>query len=87
MAHKYFHPDSDFFRKVLHQAAPEAIAHATEEEILQNMKRLQPKSWILRGNVLEGMTEQGKLVQTIPPDYILEGTDEKGLPKFRKIVL
>lgn len=84
---KYHHPDSDFYRKVLKQAPPQATAHVTEDELWANMRKLQPKSWTLEGNQLKGMTEQGLLVQFIPTDYILEGTDENGLPIFRKVVL
>lgn len=84
---KYYHPDSDFYRKVLKQAPPDTFPHVTEEEIWANMKRLQPTSWTLEGNILIGMTEQGRLVQRIPTDYILEGTDEQGLPMFKKVVI
>jgi hypothetical protein len=87
MSKGYFHPDADYFRKVLKTEPPKATAHATEEEIAQNMKRLIPNTWVLRGNQLEGMTEQGKLVQTIPTSYILEGTDSEGLPIFKEIVV
>lgn len=83
----YFHPDSDYYRKVLNVEPPKATAHVTEEEILNNMKRLKPNSWVLRGNQLEGMTDMGKLVQVIPTSHILTGTDSEGLPVFKKIEL
>ncbi len=83
----YFHPDSDFYRKVLKTEPPKVMAHATEEEIAKNMKRLKPNSWVLRGNQLEGMTDQGKLVQTIPTSHILIGTDSEGLPIFKQVVV
>lgn len=84
---RYFHPDTDFYRKVLNLTPPDAVAHITEDELAQNMKQLKPNSWTLKGNQLEGMTDMGRLVQTIPTDYILEGTDDEGLPVFRKVVL
>ena len=84
---KYFHPDSDFFRKTLKVEPPSATAHATKEEIMANMKQLKPRSWTLKGNQLEGMTEQGRLVQTIPTSHILVGTDNDGMPIFRRISL
>ena len=84
---KYYHPDSDYYRKTLGMEAPKAFPHLTEEDIAKNMKRLQPNSWTLEGNILRGMTDMGELVQTISPDYILTGTDEQGLPMFRKVVL
>lgn len=83
----YHHPDSDFFRKVLKTDPPKATPHITEEELRKNMKQLKPNSWVLRGNQLEGMTEYGKLVQTIPSDYICSGTDENGLPILKQVVL
>lgn len=86
MANKYYHPDTDAMRK-LDVALPTADSHGTEQEIQENMKQLLPNSWKLEGNRLIGKTELGNLVQTIPTDYILEGTDSEGLPKFRKIVL
>ena len=87
MSKSYFHPDADYYRKTLKVEPPRFTTHVTEEEMIANMKKLKPKTWILRGNQLEGMTEVGKLVQTIPTDYILKGTDEKGLPIFEKISL
>ena len=70
------------------KARPTHIPHGiTAENINEHMKRLQPESWRLEGNQLIGMTEMGPLVQTIPTDYILTGTDDEGLPIFEKIVL
>ncbi|MCB1712000.1 MAG: hypothetical protein KDH96_05875 [Candidatus Riesia sp.] len=83
---KYHHPDSDFYRKVLGVEPPKAYPHVTEEEVLQNMVRLMPNNWVLKGNILEGETSQGKLVQRIPTDYILEKV-ENGLPVFKKVIL
>lgn len=81
---KYYHPDTDYIRK-LGAAPPVAIPHMTEEEIAQNMKPLKPNTWRLEGNKLIGETEMGPLVQFIPTDYILTGTDDKGLPILKKI--
>lgn len=81
---KYYHPDTDFIRK-LGAAPPIATPHVTEEEILKNMKQLKPNSWRLEGNKLIGDTEMGRLVQFIPTDYICKGTDDKGLPILEKI--
>lgn len=83
---QYYHPDTDQFRK-WDVPLPTAESHGTEQELSENMKQLLPSEWRLEGNKLIGKTEMGELVQTIPTDYILEGTDSKGLPKFRKVVL
>ena len=66
---------------------PSHFAHGTEDDIRANLKELRPKSWRLEGNRLIGETEMGPLVQMIPTDYILKGTDDKGLPILEKIVL
>lgn len=86
MPDKYYHPDTDFYRK-LDVPLPTADQHGTEDDIVGNMKQLLPSSWHLSGNTLIGKTEMGPLVQTISTDYILTGTDNKGLPMFRKIVV
>lgn len=80
----YHHPDEDFLRK-LQVPLPTTTGHGTEDDIEQNLKRLMPHSWVLEGNQLIGQTDMGKLVQTIPTDVILTGTDSNGLPEFKKI--
>ena len=64
---------------------PTRDPHGTLDEISDKMLKLMPHSWKLEGNLLKGQTEMGELVQRIPTDYILIGTDSKGLPKFQKI--
>ena len=85
MANKYFHPDADFWRKY-DLPEPAATPHGTPDAIKGEMKQLMPNSWRLEGNKLIGKTEMGNLVQTIPTDYILSGTDNAGLPVFTKVV-
>lgn len=83
---KYYHPSTDAFRK-LDLDPPEATPHGTPEDITENMKQLMPNSWHLEGNKLIGKTEMGNLVQTIPTDYILTGTDSNNLPIFSKVII
>ena len=67
---------------------PSHIQHGVSpDNINEHMRKLQPRSWKLHGNVLTGMTDMGPLVQTIPTDYILTGTDDEGLPVFTKVKL
>ena len=66
---------------------PSSEPHGTEEDIRNNMKQLLPNQWRLEGNILKGKTQMGELVQRIPTDYILKGTDERGLPILEKIKL
>ena len=80
----YYHPDTDVFRK-LGVPLPTATTHGTEDEIKEQMSKYKPTSWELQGNQLIGHTEMGKVVQTIPTDYICHGIDKKGLPILKKV--
>ena len=66
---------------------PKHFEHGTESDIKENMIRLKPNQWRMEGNMLIGETEHGVHAQAIPTDYILAGTDDEGLPIFRKVVL
>ena len=61
-------------------------ADSPEHPISENLKGVNPRNWRQEGNQLIADTDMGPLVQTIPVDYLLEGTDDHGLPKFRKVV-
>lgn len=75
-----------WFEKV-GKTPPSHQPHGTPEDIAKRVERLMPNSWTLKGNELRGMTSMGELVQRIPPDFILTGTDEEGLPIFKKVVI
>jgi hypothetical protein len=69
---------------------PAHDSHGTdslENPISGNLKSVNPRNWRQQGNLLKADTDMGELVQTIPMDYLLDGTDEKGLPRFKKVVL
>jgi|GEM_PF-4212980 len=66
---------------------PSTVTHGNDADIQLMMKKLIPNSWHLEGNLLVGETSMGTIAQTIPTDVILVGTDPKGLPIFRHIVL
>jgi hypothetical protein len=75
-----------FYRK--HgKAPPKHFEHGTEDDIKDNMVLLKPKQWRMEGHTLIAETEHGTHVQNIPTDQILIGTDDDGLPVFRKVVL
>lgn len=44
-----------------------------------------PNNWRMEGNLLIADTPNGRLVQILPTNIILKGTDKKGLPIFGKI--
>lgn len=88
---KYYHPDSDYYRKVLDATPPSAESHQVvdtfENPLSERLHKLMPNSWRLEGNELIGQTDQGELRQRISTDYILLGTDKAGLPIFQRVVL
>ena len=61
--------------------------HCTDEDIKENLKPIRPTQWRQEGNKLIGDTEMGRVVQFVPTDMMLQGTDEKGLPILKKVVL
>lgn len=83
---KYYHPDTDFARK-LGIAPPKAYPHGNAEEIRAKLKRANFKSWRLEGNRLIGDSDLGPVTQIIPTDYICHGMDSEGLPILKKVVL
>lgn len=64
---------------------PTREAHGTETDVRGNLKSLNPTNWRLQGNRLIADTDVGEFSQIIPPTQILTGTDEKGLPTFKKL--
>jgi hypothetical protein len=64
---------------------PRHEPHGTEEDIAKNMRKLVPTDWKLVGNELRGTTEVGEIVQRIPPNYIMTGIGDDGLPILEKI--
>lgn len=72
----------------VNKARPTHIPHGiNSEDVGDHMRELKPHSWRLEGNKLIGETDMGPLVQMIPTDYICTGTDDKGLPVLKKVVL
>lgn len=72
----------------VNKARPTHIPHGTSaDDIHKHMKKLQPSKWRQEGNRLIGETEAGTIVQFIPTDVQLKGTDEQGLPILERIVL
>lgn len=72
----------------VNRGRPTHISHGiSQDNIDQHMRRLKPHTWRLEGNQLIGMTEMGELRQVIPPEYILVGTTDDGLPHLEKVVL
>lgn len=65
---------------------PEHASHgATPDNLSEKIRKLDVRNWRLEGNILKGDTDMGPFAQTIPTTHILEGVDEQGLPKFRRV--
>lgn len=80
-------PISDAWYQKHGHEPPEHIPHdLTPEDIKHRVKSVRPVNWRAEGNRLIADTDVGELVQFIPTSHIFTGTDEKGLPTFRKIV-
>jgi hypothetical protein len=62
------------------------IRDTYENPLSEQLKSGNPRNWRLEGNQLKCDTDFGPLTQIIPTDYICTGTDNAGLPTFRKVL-
>lgn len=70
------------------KARPVHAPHGSEDDIRIGLKRLQPHTWKLEGNLLTGyVTDDTKFSQTIPTNYICLGSDANGLPILKKVAI
>ena len=68
------------------QEPPERVSHdLVPDDIKNRVKELKPTNWRQNGNRLIADTEMGQLVQFLPTDKLLTGTDENGLPIFKTL--
>lgn len=58
---------------------------ATADNIREKLVPMKPRNWRQQGNQLIADTDWGELVNPLPYGVILTGTDERGLPTFKKI--
>lgn len=69
------------------KARPEQATHGEdtwEHPVSEKLEKSQCTNWHLEGNKLTCDTNNGKLVQFIPTNYVLDGTDN-GLPRFKRL--
>lgn len=65
---------------------PEQIKHGLSiDDIVEKLKPLELKNWRQEGNRLIADSDVGEVVNPLPANYILTGTDDKGLPIFKKL--
>lgn len=64
---------------------PSRDAHVKDGQ--QQWEKPHLTNWRLEGNILKADSNLGTHGWSLPTDYILDGTDESGLPMLRKLVL
>lgn len=65
---------------------PEHVSHdLTPDDISKKVERPTLTNWRQEGNCLIADTDFGPLVNHIPTNKLLVGTDKEGLPIFRDI--
>lgn len=79
-------PQKELDYEKLGVTPPEHLEHGTDEDIRKNMQKLLPTKWRQEGNLLIGETEMGEVVNHLPTDMILVGTDDRNLPILKKVV-
>lgn len=64
-----------------------SVRDSFENPLSEQLKSGNPRNWRLEGNLLHCDTDFGPMAQRIPADYVCMGTDDKGLPILKKVVL
>lgn len=63
------------------------VRDTADAPLSEQLQPGNPRNWHLKGNMLHCDTDFGPMAQSIPSDYVLHGTDAKGLPILKKVVL
>lgn len=66
---------------------PAHIEHGKEEDLRDKFEKMHAKSWRQEGNKLIATTPAGEVVNYLPTDVMLKGTDEDNNPILEKIQL
>lgn len=69
------------------QPRPNHFPHGKEDDVREKMQRLEVKKWKQEGNKLIGETASGQVVNLLPTDVMLVGTDDDNRPILEKIEL
>lgn len=62
------------------------VRDTLDSPLSEQLKSGNARNWHLKGNMLHCDTDFGPMAQRIPPEYIMTGIDDKGLPTFRKVI-
>lgn len=66
---------------------PSVFPHGmTPDQMVANLQPATPRNWRQEGNKLICDTEFGELVNYLPTDKLLTGTDELGMPVFTDVL-
>jgi hypothetical protein len=82
---KILKPDGTLDYDALGVSAPEHLAHGTDEDIRAHLQIVKPIRWFQRGNELVAETDLGEVVNFLPTNYMLSGTDRDNRPILIKI--
>lgn len=66
---------------------PTRELHGTPDDIRGNLKSINPRNWRQQGDKLIAETDIGPLINFLPTNIQLQGTDEDGLPTFKKLMV
>lgn len=85
MTQQYYHPQSDFYRKVLKTTPPSTEVHEEEDIIRAEFKKQLNAihNWKQKGNIIFCDFCPNEHGNAIPVDRILTGTDKKGHPQLK----
>jgi len=65
---------------------PKHFSHElTPDDIGKKVKSVNPRNWRQEGNRLIADTDYGPLINYLPTNKLLAGTDKDGLPIFRSL--
>lgn len=61
------------------------LEDTAENPLSKQLTRLKTWDWKRDGNMMTCMTNEGMLSQYLDPAYIVLGTDDEGMPIFKKV--
>lgn len=67
------------------QAPAKHLPHGTDQEIRDQLVPMKITKWRQEGNKLIGESDVGRVVNPIPTNMMLKGTDDKGMPILVKL--
>lgn len=85
MQQKILKEDGSLDYEALGIVPPQSFPHGTDDDIRKHMQVATAKRWFQRGNELVAETDLGEVINFLPTDIMLKGTDDNGLPILEKL--